>query len=353
MSERVSALYGEHVALGADMSAYYWAGMYMPWAYARPVTEQLEAVDSVAGMIDMSRLNLVFVGGGGALRTLEWVYAQPIATIPRGRGRYVTALSATGKIADDAIVFHLADQQYLVVHGAGRSGSSLRAAAHATRANVTKWDAAHVIALHGPCVDAILEAAFGPAFGGLDAPFAILRMELSGADVWVARAGFSRRRRAEIYVDGSAACAVWGKLQELGAAPIDYYCLEIVRIRDRLPAFPFDIRPSNTLDDVGLGTSIARKASDFCGRNALSVAGRGQSKLAYVEFSAPSGAASSGSALVHRGRDIGILTSSVASPGKDSAAGFCQGDFTDGIGDLEIRHGASGTLLPVTALVRL
>jgi aminomethyltransferase len=178
-------------------------------------------------------------------------------------------------------------------------------------------------------------------------------MELSGFGLWVARAGFSRRRRAEVYVDAANASAVWHRLRDLGATPIDYYCLEIVRIRDRLPAFPFDIRPSNTLDDVGLGTSISRKTHDFCGRNALSLAGRGQSKLAYVEFCAPAGAAGSGSALVRQGRDIGILTSSVASPGMDVAAGFCQGDFTKGTCDLEIRHGSLGTLLPVTALVRL
>jgi glycine cleavage system aminomethyltransferase T len=73
MRERVTALYDEHVALGADMGAYYWAGMYMPWDYARPLPEQLALVESHAGMIDMSRLNLIIVEGPSALRTLEWV----------------------------------------------------------------------------------------------------------------------------------------------------------------------------------------------------------------------------------------------------------------------------------------
>ena len=117
-------LHGWHTAHGANMADF--GGYEMPLWYASAKNEHL-AVLTHAGAFDTSHMASLLVSGEGAFGLLQQCFTNDLAAcmgrdkkaLFQGRCVYGAFLNERGEVIDDAIVFHLAAHEYMVVVNAG------------------------------------------------------------------------------------------------------------------------------------------------------------------------------------------------------------------------------------------
>ena len=148
MSERNSALAAHHRALGSDLED--WNGMGAPWSYNSDPCDEHDAVRTAAGLFDVSGLKKVHVRGNDSLAVVDHLITRNMTMIPVGRSAYGAILNEEGGICDDAIIYNLAGNHHLVVHGTGECGERLDESAAGKDVAIEFDDDLHCISLQGP-----------------------------------------------------------------------------------------------------------------------------------------------------------------------------------------------------------
>lgn len=105
-----------HIALGAKMSDF--AGYNMPINYPTGITVEHMTVVNNVGVFDVSHMGEFWVKGPNALKLLQKVCSNNIATIEVGQAQYNCFPNGKGGIVDDAIVYHYEPEKYLLVPNA-------------------------------------------------------------------------------------------------------------------------------------------------------------------------------------------------------------------------------------------
>ena len=113
---RTTPLHSVHAAAGASFTDF--GGWQMPLRYASDLAEH-HAVRRRAGIFDLSHMGEVKVTGPGAAEALDHALVGSISKVALGRARYTMIVAEDGGVIDDLIVYHVGDQEYLVVPNAG------------------------------------------------------------------------------------------------------------------------------------------------------------------------------------------------------------------------------------------
>ncbi|MCW7754432.1 aminomethyltransferase family protein [Desulfobotulus sp. H1] len=121
-------LYAEHQKLGANMADF--GGYEMPLWYPAGVRAEHLSVLRAAGMFDTSHMALVRVSGSDSRRLLQALFTKDLdrCTGPKGlplapgRCAYGAFCNEKGHVLDDALVYMLERDHYLVVVNAGMGG---------------------------------------------------------------------------------------------------------------------------------------------------------------------------------------------------------------------------------------
>ncbi|MGD9332992.1 MAG: aminomethyl transferase family protein [Desulfobacterales bacterium] len=124
MAPLATPLHGWHVLHKARMAAF--GGFEMPLWYGSAKDEH-RAVLTRAGVFDTSHMAALLVSGSGAFDLLQFCFTNDLsaclgprkAPLKPGRAVYGAFLNAEGHVIDDAIVFMLAGDTFLVVLNAG------------------------------------------------------------------------------------------------------------------------------------------------------------------------------------------------------------------------------------------
>jgi aminomethyltransferase len=120
-----TALYGWHVENGANMAPF---GQYeMPLWYTGGVKAEHLAVIQTGGVFDTSHMAVVTVAGQGSRELLQYCFSKDmdrcvgLKKAPLGDGRcvYGVFLNEDGTVLDDAIVYQLSADSFMVVVNAG------------------------------------------------------------------------------------------------------------------------------------------------------------------------------------------------------------------------------------------
>lgn len=123
-----TVLHGWHTENGANMALF---GNYdMPLWYKTGVKAEHLAVIQAAGIFDTSHMAAVSVNGAGARALLQHCLSKDIDTcigkdktpLVDGRCAYGVFLHADGTVIDDAIVYQLQPESFMVVVNAGMGG---------------------------------------------------------------------------------------------------------------------------------------------------------------------------------------------------------------------------------------
>jgi len=283
MASRHSELESVHQELGAGLDE--WNDMDVAWSYATDPCDEHDAVREAAGLFDVSGLKKVWVTGTDALDVVNHVMTRDMTRIEVGQSAYGAVLTEQGTMTDDAIIFCLAKDRYLYVHGSGHSFECLHQSAEGKDVQVRFDDDLHDISLQGPkAVD--LLASHTPIDLRPMRYFHHAETTLFGKQVLLSRTGYSGERGYEIFCDRNDVVELWQSILEIGrpegVLPCSFTCLDKIRIEAALLFYPYDMDERFTPSEVGMDWALA-KNGDYRGREAaLAAIGREKVKVAGI-----------------------------------------------------------------------
>ena len=274
---RNSALAHRHAEIGGELED--WNGMGTAWFYddtPERAKADYEAIRTKAGLMDVSGLKKVHVVGADAAYVIDRVTTRNVEKIAPGRSVYASILNDQGKFIDDCIIYHLAVNSWLVVHGTGTGMEQLTSVAAGKNCSVLFDDDLHDMSLQGPASVDILAKEI-PAVRDL-AYFGLMQTRLYGRDVMISRTGYTGERGYEIFCRTKDAVHIWDSVLEAGkdegVRPTQFSTLDMLRIEsyllfypgDNSETFPFDDEPcGDTLWELGLDFTVSPGKEGFVG----------------------------------------------------------------------------------------
>lgn len=322
---RHSALAGRHAEIGGELED--WNGMGTAWFYDHTperAKADYEAIRTKAGLMDVSGLKKVHVVGADAAYVIDRVTTRNVEKIAPGRSTYASILNADGKFIDDCIIYHIAVNSWLVVHGTGTGMEQLTSVAAAKNCAVIFDDDLHDMSLQGPKAVDILAKEI-PAVRDL-AYFGLMQTRLFGRDVMISRTGYTGERGYEIFCARKDAVHLWDSILEAGGddvRPTQFSTLDMLRIEsyllfypgDNSETFPFDNEPcGDTLWELGLEFTVSPGKGGFIGaENHYALEGKERFKIYGVQLSDSMEQMEMHARVLHDGKDVGVITYGLSS----------------------------------------
>jgi aminomethyltransferase len=309
-----------HERLGATLTDF--AGWLMPLRYGSETAEH-NAVRTAAGLFDLSHMGELLVTGPGAAEALDYALVGNLSGLRPGRARYTMICAADGGVLDDLIVYRLADEEFLVVANAANAGPVLGLLTERTArrdAAVTDQTADYaLIAIQGPRAARIL----GPLTDArLDEVkyYASYPATVAGADVLLARTGYTGEDGFEIFARPGDAEGIWTALSDAGAdeglVPAGLAARDTLRLEAGMPLYGNELGADLTPFDAGLGRVVKLdKPGDFVGREALAARAEAAPERVLVGLAVQSRrVARHGYTVLWDGQPAGTVTSGSPSP---------------------------------------
>ena len=303
METKHTPLHGWHMARGANMAIF--GGYHMPLWYTAGARQEHLAVLTAAGLFDTSHMALVTAEGPGAEALLQYCFTNDMARctgagkgpLRDGRCIYGAFLDHAGHVMDDAIIFRLAAQRYLVVVNAGMGRAIAdhlnRCARDVSGVQVADLtDRVAKIDLQGPASAEMLLPVLDDGSRVLtDMPYFSFKGHFDpdglpgktvrltdGAPILLSRTGYTGEFGFEIFIAPDQAAGLWEHLLSLGRdrglLPCGLAARDSLRAGAVLPlshqdigAWPFVRHPwpfALPYDDSGTGFT-----KDFLGATAL------------------------------------------------------------------------------------
>lgn len=336
---RHSALAHRHAEIGGELED--WNGMGTAWFYDHTperAKADYEAVRTKAGLMDVSGLKKVHVTGPDAAYVIDRVTTRNVEKIAPGRSTYASILNSDGKFIDDCIIYHLAVNSWLVVHGTGTGMEQLTTVAAAKNCTVLMDDDLHDMSLQGP-VSVDLLAVEIPAIRDL-AYFGLMQTRLYGKDVMISRTGYTGERGYEIFCRGKDATHLWDSILEagkdMGVRPVQFSTLDMLRIEsyllfypgDNSETFPFENEPcGDTIWELGLDFTVSPGKEGFIGaENHYASKGKERFKIFGVQLSDSMDQMEMHARVMQDGKDVGVITYGLSSELNDYSVAIARLD---------------------------
>ncbi|MFK7838369.1 MAG: aminomethyltransferase family protein [Sulfitobacter sp.] len=324
---RHSALAHRHAEIGGELED--WNGMGTAWFYDHTderAKADYEAIRTKAGLMDVSGLKKVHVVGEDAAYVIDRVTTRNVEKIGVGRSTYAAMLDERGLFVDDCVIYHLAVNSWMVVHGTGTGMEQLTKVAAAKNCAVIMDDDLHDMSLQGPVavdflakhIDGIRDLAY----------FGIIHTKLFGKNVMISRTGYTGERGYEIFVGRKDAVHVWDNIlsdgESMGIRPTQFSTLDMLRIEsyllfypgDNSETFPFeDGTPAgDSLWELGLDFVVSPDKEGFIGaENHYALKGRERFKIYGVKLSNSMDQMEMFARVMHNGKDVGVITYGLSS----------------------------------------
>ncbi len=323
---RTSALAHRHAEIGGELED--WNGMGTAWFYDHTperAKADYEAIRTKAGLMDVSGLKKVHVVGADAAYVIDRVTTRNVEKIAPGRSTYASILNSDGKFIDDCIIYHIAVNSWMVVHGTGTGMEQLASVAAGKNCEILFDDDLHDMSLQGPVAVDLLAQEI-PAVRDL-AYFGLMQTRLYGRDVMISRTGYTGERGYEIFCGAKDAVHLWDSILEagkdMGVRPTQFSTLDMLRIEsyllfypgDNSETFPFDDEPcGDTLWELGLEFTVSPGKEGFIGaENHYALEGKERFKIYGVQLSDSMDQMEMHARVLHDGKDVGVITYGLSS----------------------------------------
>jgi len=266
-------LYEQHVALGAKMVSF--AGWEMPIEYQGIIKEHT-ATRTQMGLFDVSHMGEIEVTGRDALVFVQRMCTNDVSALKPGKIQYSAILNENGGVIDDCTVYHMAEQNYLlVVNAAHISDVMAQLTPHVSEFEVRVKDRSDdfgLLALQGPRAEGLLSQVSGRDLSRLQY-FEWTWLELSGVALLASRTGYTGEDGFEIYIPWAQTQAIWNKLMEagtpLGLVPIGLGARDTLRLEMGYLLSGTDMDASINAMDAGLSWVCKLEKGAFVGKKAL------------------------------------------------------------------------------------
>ena len=318
-------LHGLHTAAGGRMAPF--GGWDMPIQYPTGILREVAAVRRNAGMFDVSHMGRIEFSGAASTAFLDSLLSANVAKLRRGRSRYHVICNEVGGIIDDAIVYNLAEDRYLLIVNAGNFDAvSAWLAVHSKgvpdlESEVTTEDVA-MIAVQGPDAVGLTEKLSDSQVSSVR-PFAIAEAEVAGIPCRIARTGYTGEDGFEIMAPADGATSLWMALEEAGASSCGLGARDVLRLEAGLLLHGNDMTVGNNPYEAGLERFVHLDSPGYVAADALrSIRDAGPAKRLTGFRMTGRGIARHGHPILAAGARIGTVTSGTHSPTLDANIGM-------------------------------
>ncbi len=215
MAKRTSALDATMRALGAEMGE--WNDMAVAFSFPCDPHLEHDAIRDTVGMWDTSALTKIQVRGADAPAAIDYLVTRDMTGSTSANPHIAPYLKDDGHFCDDAIIFHVAEDHFLVASAIGPTLELLRDYAKKRNLSVELDEELHVITVQGPKSIELLDAQTSENLRELAFCHQI-NATLCGRDMMVSRTGYSGERGYELFIGADEVVEVWQVLMEFGQA---------------------------------------------------------------------------------------------------------------------------------------
>lgn len=309
-----------HQAIGAKMIPF--AGYDMPVRYTGDKQEHM-AVRQAAGMFDVSHMGEFIIRGPKALELIQRVTSNNAARLKPGKAQYSCLPNHEGGIVDDLIVYHIRDDQYMLVVNASnieKDWNWIKETNESVGAEmIDVSEESSLIAVSGPKAEAIVQKLCDVDISPMKT-YECWKGTFHGAEKsLIATTGYTGERTFEIFVYNKHAKRIWDDLmeagQEHGLIPTGLGSRDTLRLEMGYMLYGNDINDTTSPLEAGLGWITKFKKGDFNGKEAILKVKREGLKKKLVGFKTlERGIPRSGYELYNGEELVGTVTSGGMSP---------------------------------------
>jgi aminomethyltransferase len=313
-------LYEQHRAIGARLVEF--GGWEMPVQYSS-ILEEHEAVRTRAGLFDVSHMGEFKVEGADAPAFLQYLVPNDVSRLAIGQALYTQLCLPNGNIIDDMLIYHLADQHYMLVVNAGNIDKDFawveKQAQNFKQVQVVNQsDTTALLALQGPVAQTILQPLTEVDLSSIRyyhfAPGAV-----DGIHCLISRTGYTGEDGFELYCAPVDVVKLWNDLLEdgkpHGLLPAGLGARDTLRLEAGYCLYDHELNEETNPLEAGLGWTVKFDKGNFIGRDALlEIKESGlERKLIGVEL-LDRGVCRVGHIIYENEHPIGSITSGAPSP---------------------------------------
>jgi len=314
---RYSVLADRHRALGSKLED--WNGMGTAWTYDHDMALDHVAIRTRAGLMDVSGLKKLYLVGPHASAVLHYATTRDVTKIYPGKSAYACMLNESGHFIEDCILYRMAPNAWMVVHGSGAGHETLTRAVLGRNAAMVVDEDLHDLSLQGPVAVELL-AKHVPGIRDLKY-FHHRPAQLFGRPVMISRTGYTGERGYELFCKGEDAGLIWDSIlaegKSMGVIASCFATLDMLRVESSLLFYPYDMSqmypfdqdpPGDSLWELGLDFTVSPGKTDFTGADQhYLLRGKERFKIfgLLLEGAAP---ADMGDAVYAQGKQVGVIT---------------------------------------------
>ena len=329
-------------------------GWDMPVQYQDGIIHEVRQVRNDVGIFDVSHMARLEFRGADAGKFLDTVLSVRASRLEHGLGRYHVICNEKGGIIDDAIVYHLAENRFLLVVNAGNADTDrawLRSQLIAFEASgnvdvelVDRSNEIAMIAVQGPNSVSMLDGLTGDE-AGLTSRFHAGEATLDGERILTVRTGYTGEDGFEIMFDSDHAPAIWELLVESGATECGLGARDVLRLEAGLMLHGSDMTVENNPYEAGLRWTVKPNRSEYIAGEALrKIRDNGTPRRIAGFVMRSRGIARHGHPIRVDGDEVGVITSGTHSPTLESAIAM---------GYVDIAHSEIGTEVQIDVRGRM
>ncbi|MFQ5941484.1 MAG: glycine cleavage system aminomethyltransferase GcvT [Nitrososphaerales archaeon] len=313
--------YEIHKSLGAKIIDFH--GWEMPLQYSGIIDEHINVRKNV-GLFDVSHMGRFEVKGSKAYDCLQNLVTNDISKLKDRQALYSPMCYENGGIVDDAIVYRMNGENFLVVGNASNREKDLEwIAEHSQSAYVENVsDRIALLALQGPLAQYTLQKTVDLVLDRIK-PFDLITTNIFGIECVISRTGYTGEDGFEIFFDSSKV-EIWNKLIQEGSRfnikPAGLGARDTLRLEAGLMLYGNDMDENTTPLEVPLKWTM-RFEKEFIGKKAL-MTKQVTRKLVGFEV-LEKRIARQGNEVLINGSRSGFVTSGSFSPTFNKSIGFC------------------------------
>jgi len=247
------------------------AGWDMPVQYEGLISEH-NAVRNAAGVFDVSHMGEITISGPDAAAYLNRLLTNDVARLRKGRSHYTLICNEAGGVLDDAMLYRLDEEDYLLVVNAANADADwdwFRANlgdADAILANASERYC--LLAVQGPLAEDLLSPATGLDLAKLRRT-RIRASTIFGREVLIGRTGYTGEDGVEIFASPEATEPIWQAILALGVAPAGLGARNTLRLEAGMALHGHELGLDINPIEAGLAGVVAMEKPPFIGRDAL------------------------------------------------------------------------------------
>jgi aminomethyltransferase len=248
-------------------------GWDMPVQYSDGIIAEVKSVRNSAGMFDVSHMGRVYFEGSGAAYFLGTILSANIPALKIGRGKYNFICNTEGGVIDDAMVYRVSEEKYMLVVNAGNYDVDiewitprLESASDVTMLDVTSDTA--MVAVQGPNAVEIIDKLTGDEASGIRR-FRIGQAKLLGENATLCRTGYTGEDGFEVIVPAGKAEELWTTLKSAGAVECGLGSRDVLRLEAGLPLHGNDLSTDTNPFEAGFGRFAYFQGENYVAANAL------------------------------------------------------------------------------------